>query len=74
MKTPKIKRQTICAECHQNERYQFVHDPTMKGLFTHKFQPRLETIGEAAYRQGYETGYNEAESKAHWNSGGISWN
>ena len=69
MKILKIKRETICAKCLEKKtpyNHRFPAD--------HNFDPRLETIAEAAYRQGYEEGAARAESKAHWNSGGISWN
>jgi len=55
MRTPKVKPQTICSKCFQPENpynHRFPAD--------HSFSPRLETRQEAAYRQGYEAGYERA--------------
>lgn len=68
MRTPKIERKKICSVCLGHKEY-YRHNPSWKQAKDHSFQPRLETPEEAAYRQGYTTGYEEAADKAHWGPG-----
>lgn len=67
MKPIKYKRQIICDQCGYGAKV-FKHLKN-SGPGAHTFEPRLETEVEAAYRQGYEKGYYDAEDKAHWGSG-----
>lgn len=68
MATVKYKRKKICKTCGGLEK-SFCHLEGTFNLGGHPFEPRLETDAEAAYRQGYEDGYNKAQDRAVWGPG-----
>ena len=64
---PEIVQKEICGFCG-GMRSLLCHDEE-KASYDHDYYPVRETLTEAAYRQGYEAGYEKATDRAHWGQG-----